>query len=256
MIHQDHQDDLTLLRLDHGKASALDLEFCNAIADAIIELDARAATRAIVLTGTGSIFSAGVDLFRIVENGAEYVRAFLPALDRVFHSLFACRKPVVGAVNGHAIAGGAIMALCCDHRVMAEGNGRIGTPELLVGVPYPAIVIEIMRFALPARQLQRTAYMGESLLPADALARGLVDEVVAADVTVERAFEVARAYAAVPAASWELTKRQLRGPALDSAAARSSLAPEIEATWSSPEVLGGIQDYLDRTVKRKQTLRN
>jgi len=251
VIHQDHRGDLTLVRLEHGKANALDLEFCGAIADTVTELDARPATRAIVLTGTGSIFSAGVDLFRVVDGGAEYLRAFLPALDHAFRSVFACRKPVVGAVNGHAIAGGAIITLCCDHRVMAEGKGRVGTPELLVGVPYPPIVIEIMRFALPARQLQRTAYMGETLLPADALERGLVDEVVAADAVVERALEVARAYAAVPTASWELTKRQLRGPALDRAAAASSLESKIEATWSSPEVLQSIRDFLDRTVKRK-----
>lgn len=251
MINLDHQDDLTILRLEHGKASALDLEFCTAIADVMTELGARDATRAIVLTGTGSIFSAGVDLFRVVEEGAPYLREFLPALDRAFHSVFACREPVVGAINGHAVAGGAIMTFSCDHRVMAEGKGRIGTPELLVGVPYPPIAIEIMRFALPARQLQRTAYMGESLLPADALERGMVDEVVAADATVDRAIEVARAYAAVPTASWELTKRQIRGPALDCAAARAPLSPEVDATWSSPEVLEGIREYLDRTVKRK-----
>ena len=251
MIHQDHQDNITVLRLEHGKANTLDLEFCDRIVETINELDARENTSAIVLTGTKSIFCAGVDLFRVVDGGEEYLKEFLPSLSRLFASLFSAQKPIVGAINGHAIAGGAIMMLCADHRIMTEGRGRTGTPELLVGVPYPPIAIEIMRFSLPATHLQRAAYMGESILPSEALSRGWVDEVVAADETLERALEVARAYAAVPAASWALSKQQLRRPALDRAQARASLEAQVLATWSSPEVLQSIQRFIDQTVKRQ-----
>lgn len=251
MLQRDQSGDVTILRFEHGKASVLDLEFCGAIADAVEELGARDTTHAIVLTGTGSIFSAGVDLFRIVDGGAEYVSLFLPALDRLFRSIFSCGKPVVAAVNGHAIAGGAIATLCCDHRIMAEGKGRIGTPELLVGVAYPPLVVEVMRYALPAEHLQRTAFMGETLLPDEALERGFVDEVVPADALVERAIEVARAYAAIPTASWELSKRQLHAPALERAPLGSKLDAEAEAVWSSPEVMAAIQAYMNRTMKKR-----
>jgi hypothetical protein len=120
------------------------------------ELDAAAGSdaRAVVLTGAGSIFCAGVDLFRVVDEGADYVRRFLPSLADVIRKLFMLPKPVVAAANGHAIAGGCILVAACDYRLMARGGGRIGVPELLVGVPFPAIALEILRFALAPERMQ------------------------------------------------------------------------------------------------------
>src|SRR5439155_1274578 len=99
----------------------------------------------LVLVGTGSAFSAGVDLFRILDGGDDYVARFIPALSGAFDDLFAYRRPVVAAVNGHAIAGGCVIAACADYRLMAEGRGRIGVPEQLVGVAFPAIALAAPR---------------------------------------------------------------------------------------------------------------
>src|SRR4051812_22503253 len=108
MIERTQQDGVLTLRLAHGKVSALDVELLDAL---LRELDGVAEdVRALVLTGTGSIFSAGVDLFRLTRDGADYVRRFLPLLSRFFRALFAFPRPVVGAVNGHAIAGGCVIA--------------------------------------------------------------------------------------------------------------------------------------------------
>ena len=127
MIEHSQHDDILTLRLAHGKASALDVELLDAL---LSELDGVAEdVRALILTGTGSIFSAGVDLFRITRDGADYVRRFLPLLSRFLGTLFAFPRPVVAAVNGHAIAGGCVIALACDVRLMAGGVGRIGVPE-------------------------------------------------------------------------------------------------------------------------------
>src|SRR5262245_53462848 len=134
MIERTLHEGILTLRLAHRKASALDIELLDAL---LRELDGAVEdVRAIILTGTGSIFSAGVDLFRLTQEGADYVRRFLPLLSRAVRALFAFPKPVVAAVNGHAIAGGCIMVLAADARLMAEGRGRIGIPELLVGVPF------------------------------------------------------------------------------------------------------------------------
>src|SRR5436305_10167261 len=132
MLARSQRDGVLTLRLAHGKAGALGVELVDAL---LHELDGAAGdVRALVLTGTGSIFSAGVDLFRLTREGADYVRRFLPLLSRFFRVLFAFPMPVVAAVNGHAIAGGCVIALACDVRLMAEGGGKIGVPELLVGV--------------------------------------------------------------------------------------------------------------------------
>ena len=113
------------------------------------------AARAVIVTGTGSIFSAGVDLVRISAEGEGYVRRFLPALHRMFEAAFNLPKPLVAAVNGHAMAGGCVLACCADMRIAARGNGRIGITEMLVGVPFPALAFEVMRLcgegAVPCR---------------------------------------------------------------------------------------------------------
>ncbi|WP_163451993.1 enoyl-CoA hydratase/isomerase family protein, partial [Escherichia coli] len=86
----------------------------------------------------GKIFSAGVDLLQISDGGLSYVQKFLPALHRMFDTEFDFPKPVVAAVNGHAIAGGCVLASCADKRIAARDVGRIGVTEVLVGVPFPA----------------------------------------------------------------------------------------------------------------------
>jgi enoyl-CoA hydratase len=250
MIERSDHDGITTLRLAHGKASALDLELVEGLARGVAEAVA-SETRAVVLTGSGSIFSAGVDLFRLVEGGAEYTDKFLPALSRMLLDLFTMPKPLVVAVNGHAIAGGCIIAACGDYRLMASGSGRIGVPELLVGVPFPPAVIEVLRFALPPQSLQMLLYTGRTLIVDEAKAHGLIDEIVAAETLLQRAEEVARQFASLPTAAFQLAKRQLR----DKAATRakryeSKFDDEVKELWASPATHDGIRAYLAKTVKK------
>ena len=79
--------------------------------------------KAVILTGSGSSFSAGVDLFRVLKDGPEYGRRFLPVLDNFLRAALTLPKPMIAAINGHAIAGGCILAATCDHRIMSEGDG-------------------------------------------------------------------------------------------------------------------------------------
>ena len=248
MIERTTSGDVVTLRLAHGKVSALDLELAEALALAFNELAASDA-RAVVLTGTGSSFSAGVDLFRVVDGGREYVERFFPALSRLMLDLFSFPKPLVVAVNGHAIAGGCIFTLCGDYRLMAAGDARIGMPEMLVGVPFPASVLEIIRFAVPPQHLQMLVYMGRTVVPDDALRLGLIDE-VAEDVST-RAADVASRLAALPTEVIGLAKRQLRSRAIHRA---KHYANEFDAaaldSWSSEATHARIRNYLARTFRK------
>ena len=144
MFVVEKNSDVEILHMQYGPANAMDLNFCVELRKKVREL-AESSSRAIVLTGQGKIFSAGVDLPQLLEGGVDYVRQFLPALDDLLETLFFCDKPLVAAVNGHAIAGGCLVACCTDQRLMAAGKGQIGVPELRVGVPFPAVALEIMR---------------------------------------------------------------------------------------------------------------
>jgi len=243
MIERSESDGIVTLRLNHGKASAIDVELFEALRD---QLDACANARAVVLTGTGSIFCAGVDLFRLVDGGAEYVRRFFPLLRDVIRQLFTMPLPVVAAANGHAIAGGAILVYACDVRLMS--GGRIGTPELLVGVPFPAAALEVVRFAV--RDVQRFVYTGATLPPQEALAAGMIDEVVAPDALLTRAHEVAAQLAAIPRQSFRITKAQLRAPAIEAMRLGEASDAEALAVWSDPAVHQHIRDYLASTVRK------
>src|SRR3954471_10684241 len=183
--------------MTHGKANALDLELCTALTT---ELDAIAASdaRALVVTGAGKMFSAGLDLVRILDGAAAYVRAFMPVFNHTFETLFALPLPVVAAINGHAIAGGCIIACAADYRVMASEPGRIGIPELLVGVPFPVVPLEIMRYAAPSEHLHTLIYRGVTLAAMEAMARDLIHAVADPDRLLDDAVAIAEGLAAIP----------------------------------------------------------
>jgi enoyl-CoA hydratase len=249
MIARSKTDGVLTLRLAHGKASALDIELLDALLHELegIEED----VRALILTGSGSIFSAGVDLIRLTNDGADYVRRFLPLLSRFLVALFNFPRPVVAALNGHAIAGGCVMALASDLRIMADGGGKIGVTELLVGVPYPVAALEIVRFAIAKEHQQSLIYTGRTLSSADALRTGLVDEVVASASLMPRAQELAQTLAAIPAPVFGFTKKCLRAQALER---MEKTAESLDATvldaWSAPQTHERIRDYLRRTLRK------
>jgi enoyl-CoA hydratase len=249
MIERQDLDTIAVLRLAHGKVSAMDAEFLQAI---IAAFDAAADADAIVLTGTGSSFSAGVDLFRILDGKDAYVDRFLPLLSRAFLRVFTHPRPVVAAVNGHAIAGGCILACACDWRLMAAGSGRVGVPELRVGVPFPLAALEIVRFAAGGATLQTLVYGGATLDAEAARQHGLVDEVLPPDALLDRAVAVARQLAAAPHAAFALTKQTLRAPTLERIGRRGPDADgAVAAAWRSPECHAAIRAYLDRTLGKR-----
>jgi enoyl-CoA hydratase len=251
MIERSDAGGVTVLRLAHGKAHALDLELCLALTG---ELEALAETRApAVLTGGGTIFSAGVDLVRLLREEVGYTPRFLQALTGCFLTLFDHPAPVVAAINGHAVAGGCILALACDRRLAAAGDYGIGIPELRVGVPFPVIALEIVRHGAPGGHFRdELVYQGEVMPPAEALARGLVDEVVPAGELLERAVAAARRLGAIPHVSFATTKRALRAPALERYRLAAPAAdPEIVETWCSPEVRAAVAAHVERTLGKR-----
>ncbi|HEY6843616.1 MAG TPA: enoyl-CoA hydratase/isomerase family protein, partial [Thermoanaerobaculia bacterium] len=247
MIDRNLSDGILTLRLAHKKASALDLELCNAIQREFESAAESSEVRAIVLTGTGSIFSAGVDLPRLVDSGRKYVQDFVEALDSAFRAMFLFPKPAIAAMNGHSIAGGAVMAFACDYRLMT--GGRIGVPEALVGVPFPPLAFEIVRFGVPKQHLQSVVLLAKTYEAAEAKTIGLIDEIVTVESLLPRATEIARQMATITPAAFRLTKRQMREPYLrDAAAVASVSAEEIDAQWAAPATHEHIRAYLAKTI--------
>jgi enoyl-CoA hydratase len=250
MIDITTQAGIAVLTLTHGKANALDIEFCEALAARFLELRDSAA-KAVVLTGQGKIFSAGVDLKRLSEGGAAYVHEFLPALHRLYDAVFYHPKPVVAAINGHAIAGGCVLACCADRRIMANDGGRIGLTEMLVGVPFPALAFEIMRHATPPYFFSETILSGATFPAEVAAHRGWVNKAVEPASVMERAMAAALSLAALSPPAFAQTKLQIR-QAVTERLGQSGAATDkaVTAIWTAPETLGRVRDYVACTLKK------
>ena len=251
MIERADVDGIAVVRMAAGKVNALDLALVQAITATFAELDA-GAVRGVVLTGAGRAFSAGVDLWQILAGGADYVRAFLPALVECFETVFGTGKPVVAAVNGYAIAGGCILACCCDHRVMADGPGRIGVTELAVGVPFPVSALEILTFAAGAGRARSAVLSATAFEPGVALGAGLIDEVAPPDELMPRALATAARLAEqIPADTFRLTKSQLRAEVAERLARRRPVEdPQTTALWLARVQDGYIGEYMRRVTAR------
>jgi enoyl-CoA hydratase len=246
MLDVEQRSGTAVVRLGHGKVNALDLDLVTAIGAAMRELHGDGA---VVITGTGTAFSAGVDLNRIVDGGQAYVQEFLPALSAAFMAIFDHPGPVVAAINGHAIAGGCVIAAACDVRMMSQG--KIGLAELSVGVPFPASAMEILRYAIgpAAGRLVLTAALLD--VPA-AQAIGLVHDTDLPDDLLDSAVRRARQMAQIPAEVFSFSKRQLQQQARDRIAARSRDDEAVLAMWSSARTRDAIAGYLDSLKQRQR----
>jgi enoyl-CoA hydratase len=242
MLIIEDRDDVTVLRIDHGRVGALDVELLNALADAVATCD-----RALVITGSGSSFSAGVDLRRILEDGRSYTAELLAALTRTFRVVFDHPRPTVAAINGHAIAGGCVLALACDLRLMSDG--RIGLTELAVGVPFPTSALEIVRHALGCRA-------GQALLGATtgdrewALTLGMIDEVTEREELLPRAVALTAELAARSPESYRLAKAQLHRCANAAIEATAGGDAAILAGWTCDDTRLSIEAALAALTRR------
>ena len=250
MIEVEARGPVTVMRLAHGKVSAIDLELLEGLVQELDKLEESSA-RAVVLTGTGNSFSAGVDLFRVLDGGKDYLDRFLPALSRALVRLYTFPLPVVAAVNGHAIAGGCILACACDYRLMALGGGKIGVPELVVGVPFPMIALEILRDVVPDRHFQEVVYTGKTYPVELARERGLVDALVDRTKLLDSALELAEQFAVIPSASFRITKQQLRRHVMHRWELEAEVVDgQVAAAWGSPDVQASIRSYVESTLGR------
>jgi enoyl-CoA hydratase len=236
MLITETRDDVTVLRIEHGRVGALDVELLDALAEAVSASD-----RALVITGSGSAFSAGVDLRRILDGGRPYTEELLTALTRLFRVVFDHPRPTVAAVNGHAIAGGCVLALACDLRLMSAG--RMGLAELTVGVPFPTAALEIVRHALGPRAGQ--VLLGAQTVDRDAaLAVGLVDELTEPGDLLPRALALADELAARSPESYRMAKVALHRPANALIEATAGDDAAVLAGWTSDDTRLRIETAL------------
>ena len=152
------------MSLSRGKANALSTEFAHALHNAALAAQEDSSVRGVVLTSTNpKIFSAGFDLRKLAHATDEEFARFVRVFDALFFDLFLLGKPLVAALTGHAIAGGALLASTADFRIAAEGAGTIGLPEVTLGIHVPRHYLEAMRTTVGEQALTHWALLGETM---------------------------------------------------------------------------------------------
>lgn len=235
-----------VLTLTSGRVNALDVEFLGELTQAVQDL-ARSGGDAVVITGAGRVFSAGVDLNRVVEGGADYTDRLVQALSDAFEAVFTYPGPTVAAINGAAIAGGCVLACACDWR-LATPEAQIGAAEVRVGVAFPVAALEVMRYACGERA-EEVLLGGRNYRGDEAVARGLTQRVVANDLW-DAAVAEATDLGGIPAHAYRHTKSQLRAPALARIRAGADIDREVRQIWAADQTQQGIAAYVERLRRR------
>jgi enoyl-CoA hydratase len=220
------RDGVAVLAADRPPVNAMNLELLEELVETVDRLAADPPS-ALVLAGRPGSFSAGLDLKAVPGYGPEELRGMVRGINGMALGVYGLPCPVVCAITGHAIAGGFVLAVCGDHRVVST-EGRYGLTEVKVGVPYPQGAIGVVRAEL-APPATRVLVLGNRLVDAAECVRlGAFDEAVAPDDVVDRALEVARELGELPADVYARTKAELRADTLERLRAAAEVDPLLE----------------------------
>jgi enoyl-CoA hydratase len=235
-----------VLTLSSGRVNALDVEMLEELTGAVRERQSSGAG-ALVVTGAGKVFSAGVDLNRVLQGGADYTDRLIPALSDAFDALFCYPGPTVAAINGAAIAGGCVLACACDRRLISPA-AQIGASEVRVGVPFPAAALEVMRYAC-GDHAEEVLLGGRLHRGEDALASGLAHRVVAEDL-IETAIAEASELGDISAVAYANTKAQLRAPAMARIREGGGIDREVRQLWGADQTRQRLADSMQSLRRR------
>lgn len=225
--------DVAIVSLDDGKANALLVPEFQNLERALDEVAASSAL-SVVLTGRPGYFSAGLNVKALATLSLDEKKAVVAAMGSAVLKLFLFPKPVVAAVSGHALGGGAMLALAADTRLFADGTFRFGLNEVPIGLFVPSYAIELARACVSASRLTDLVAHGRVLSPMEALSMHVAEAVHSPEALRAAALMVARDLGKLSGTGYAITKRLLREPGAEAARARIPAELEVLA-----QMMGG-----------------
>lgn len=248
LIERSVHDGIHELRLARAPVNALDPALCTQLRDAIAEAVA-AGAQGLVLAGGPKVFSAGLDVPYLLTLGETALRDAWEGFFLAARALASCPVPVVAALNGHAPAGGCVLALCCDYRVMASGPYLIGLNETQVGLVAPEGIQRLMRRVVGAHRAERLLVAGEMIDAQRALEIGLVDELAAIEDVPAHAREWLRGLLALPRAPVLATRAIARADVIAALAPEQIQLDRFVAAWNEPDTQSALRALVARLGK-------
>jgi len=238
------------LRLNRPPVNALTSEFIVALRQAV-EAAPQQGVKALILSGSPGRFSAGLDVPLLLGCDRPAMAELWRELYSLMRALGGSSVPIAAAITGHAPAGGTVLPMFCDWRVMAAGEFKMGLNEVQVGIPLPAVILAALRRLVGARQAERLAVGGLLISAQEALEIGLIDEVAPPDEVVERAQKWCESLLALPSEAMATTRREARADLV--AIFDRDLEAELDeviAGWWSPSTQATLRALAERLKKK------
>lgn len=250
MIDVSDHGDVREIRLARPPANALNPDLIEILADAV-EAAPHAARRAIVISGRPGMFSGGLDVPELLKLDEVAMEQMLRDFFRLMRNLATSPIPILAAITGHAPAGGAVISIFCDGRVMADGDYKIGMNEVLVGLSLPEVIHTALEHVVGPRQAERLGVGGLIISAQEALRIGLVDELVPVENVVPRALTLARDLIKLPPKAMATTRTLCRRNLVEAFARQEERTYErFLADWFGAETQAAMRALAERLKKK------
>jgi enoyl-CoA hydratase len=248
-IRAEKTEGLLIVTMSRGKANPLNAAMVDELNAAIAQTHAHDVRGLVLSSDRPNFFSAGFDVKEVFQYEREAMTSFFGAFMDLHESLFRLPKPAVAALSGHTVAGGAVLALACDIRVMAQGPFRFALNEVNLGIILPLGIVRMAVDAIGMRHARELFLSGETLMPPRALEIGLVHELAEPEEVLEHAVARAHELAAKPAIAFAAIKRTLFevGGHAPPGSDREHLRSFVDH-WFSPESTQRRQELIDSMV--------
>lgn len=246
------KDKLAIITLNRGKSNSLNREMVTELSDMLHNIENDDNIGGVIITGRENFFSAGLDLIELYHYSEEEAKSFWHLFLDFSAKITRFKKPLVAAINGHSPAGGCVIALACDARIMSEGKYIIGLNEVPVGIIVPNSIFSLYSFWLGQANAYRNLLEGKLFSPEEALNVGLVDEVVRPESIMTAAERKVRKYMAFEANTWQQSKLNLRKEIIAATSADQSEDLEVMLKqWWSPSTRAILKSLIDNLQKPK-----
>ena len=203
---------VAILTINRGKVNALNDEVVKQMHTAFNSLENDPETKAVILTGNGNFFTFGFDIPEFLSYSKEDFTDYLIHFTGLYMSIFLYPKPVIAALNGHTIAGGCMLALACDSRIMISEKAKIALNEIEFGSSVFAGCVEMLRFSVGSKKAEEILYSGKMYSAEEAKTLRLIDEVTTVDNLMSDAMTVALDLGNKPSQAFTSIKTLLRKP--------------------------------------------
>jgi len=244
------KDRLATITLARGKSNALNRELITELDDMLKNISADENIGGVILTGSAPFFSAGLDLVELYNYNEEEVKSFWQLFLAFTANLVSFKKPIVAAISGHSPAGGCVMALACDYRIMAEGQYIIGLNEVPVGIIVPNSIFQLYSFWIGKAEATQSLLIGKLYNPDEALKVGLIDELVKGESLLTSAERKIKKFMELERNTWSQSKLNIRHELIDAVSAdQSATLDKMLEQWWSPatrHILKTILENLQR----------